>query len=166
MMRTILLSAMLLFSASVFAADYSGQWTLDKTQSKDLPPYYENVKSHVLDIRQDAKELVVKVTITTADRGAEHFDFRYLLDGTPVASETKMRTPNGEVTLPATLTAKPADDGGLSITIAREIPAGGETIKGMTYETWHVDATGKVLTIDRVDDSPRRHHEAKMIFTK
>lgn len=166
MMRMIALAATLLFHASVFAADYTGRWTLDKSQSKDLPEYYGNVQSHALDITQDAKELVIKVTIATADRGTETFDFRYLLDGTPVKSETPVRTPNGDMMIPALLTAKPADDGGLSITIERELPMRGQTIKAMTFEQWHLDAAGKVLTIDRVDDSPRRRHEAKMIFVK
>jgi hypothetical protein len=166
MMRTILLAATLLFHASVFAADYSGRWTLDKTQSKDLPDYYANVKSHALEIEQDAKELVVRVAITREDGGIDDFDFRYALDGTPVKTTSEVRTPNGKLTIPAILSAKPAADGGLSITIERELPMRGETVKGMTYETWHLDATGKVLTIDRIDDSPRRRHEAKMIFTK
>ena len=82
-------------------------------------------------------------------------------------TETKVRTPSGDRSVPATLQAKPAAGGGLTITIERELPTrGGETFKGTTVETWRLDAGEETLTIGRVDESRRGKTEATMVFTR
>ena len=42
----------------------------------------------------------------------------------------------------------------------------GESFKATTQETWHLDADGKTLTIDRVDEMRRGKFESKMVFAR
>lgn len=165
------LAVLLFLATAAFAADkpasYAGRWTLDKAKSANLPPYYAEITSHELTITQSEKELHVAVVVTAPDREADKFDFRYNLDGTPAKTETLVRTPSGPRSVPATLQAKPAADGGLAITIERELPSrDGGTFKGTTNEAWRLDAEGKTLTIGRVDDMPRGKFESTMVFTR
>jgi hypothetical protein len=165
-MRKLALAAIALLALSAQAAGYSGSWSLDKAKSSNLPPYYEQITGHDLKIAQDDNELAVTAVIT-ADRGPENFEFRYKLDGTATAGETSVRTPNGERKVPTVLQLKKADNGDLNITIERELPSrDGSTFKGTTIETWHLDAEGKVLTIDRVDETRRGRTEARMVFVR
>ncbi|MDT5272302.1 MAG: hypothetical protein QOH49_4488 [Acidobacteriota bacterium] len=54
-----LLAASLAFGAAEKPANYSGAWSLDMKQSKNLPPFYANVQSHKLNVTQDEKHLRV-----------------------------------------------------------------------------------------------------------
>lgn len=167
-MRKLLLAAALLFLAvsSAHAADYSGSWSLDKAWSSNLPPYYEQITAHDLKITQDAGELAVTATIT-ADHGPDNFDFRYKLDGSRSQTETSVRTPSGAMKVPTVLQLAKAENGDLTITIERELPSrDGSSFKGTTVETWHLDPDGKVLTIDRVDETRRGRMESKMVFVR
>ena len=166
-MRKLLLAAtLLLLAASAHAADYSGNWSLDKTKSSNLPPYYEQITGHDLKITQDAGELAVTATIT-ADQGPNDFDFRYKLDGSRSETETAVRTPSGDRKVPTVLQLAKGENGDLKITIERELPSrDGSSFKGTTIENWHLDESGKVLTIDRVDDSRRGRTESKMVFVR
>lgn len=146
-------------------ANYAGNWTLDKAQSKDLPPYYENIKTHALKITQTDKELVLSVDIVSDS--SDHFDFTYKLDGTPVQAPTKVRTPNGPLEVPTTMKAVAAENGELTITIERELPSrDGTSFKGTTVETWRLGADGKTLTIERADQMRSRSFNSTMVFTR
>lgn len=148
-------------------ANYAGRWSLDKARSANLPPRYEQVTSHELTITQNDKELAVTVRITVPDRAPDPMELRYQLDGTPTKTETLIRTPAGPSNVPTVLQAKPAAGGGLVITIERELPSrDGQPFKGTTVETWHLDADGKTLTIDRADEMPRGRMESKLVFTR
>ena len=166
-MRTLLAVALLL-PLHAHAANYAGQWTLDRAQSKDLPPFYEDVQSHSMQIRQTDKQLILAIEITSASSDEPaHFDFTYTLDGVPVKTETDVRTPNGMVSVPTTLTAKPASNGDLEITIERELPTrGGEPMKGTTFEKWRLQEDGKTLVIDRVDEMRRGTTSSTLIFKR
>ena len=146
-------------------ANYAGNWTLDKAQSKDLPPWYENVKAHELTITQTDKELVVGADITADTK--DRFDFTYKLDGTPVQSQTKVKTPNGPMDVPSTLKATPRENGELTIVIERELPSrDGTPFKGTTTETWRLGADGKTLTIERADQMRNRSFNSTLVFTR
>ena len=163
-----LLAASLAPGAAAKPADYSGAWTLDMKQSKNLPPFYANVRSHKLDIKQDEKHLRVAVEI--GDGGAEPFKagFDYNLDGTETKAETQMRTPAGTRNVPTTLKAEPVEGGGLHITITRERPGrDGGTMRLTTVEDWRLGAGGKTLDIHRSDETPRgEKFESDMVFVK
>jgi len=169
-MRKALLPLALLLAVRMHAAgpaDFSGQWSLDRSQSKDLPPFYEEVKSHSLKITQNEKELVVGVDITSDAHEPLHIDFTYSLDGQPTKTESQVRTPNGPLSVPTILTAKPADDGKIGITIERDLPSprSGEPMKGTTVETWRLQ-DAKTLVIDRVDETRRGTMTSTLVFTR
>ena len=168
-MRKALLPLALLLAVHMHAAgpaDFSGQWSLDRSQSKDLPPFYEEVKSHSLKITQNEKELVVGVDIASDAHGPLHNDFTYSLDGQPTKTESQVRTPDGPLSVPTVLTAKPADDGKIGITIQRELPSrDGETMKGKTVESWRLQ-DAKTLVIDRVDETRGGTRTSTLVFTR
>ncbi|HEX8189375.1 MAG TPA: hypothetical protein VF586_13550 [Pyrinomonadaceae bacterium] len=162
-----LLAASLAFGAAAKPADYSGAWSLDMKQSKNLPPFYANVQSHKLNITRDDRHLRVAVEI--GDGGAEPFKagFDYSLDGAETKTETQMRTPDGTRSIPTTLKAEVVEGGGLHITITRERPApDGGSMRLTTVEDWRLGADGKTLNIRRADETPRGKTESDLVFVK
>ncbi|HEV7890711.1 MAG TPA: hypothetical protein VGP08_08730 [Pyrinomonadaceae bacterium] len=170
-MKRLLFAAALIAAAftNVLAkpANYSGAWTLDMKQSKNLPPYYSHVQSHKLSITQDDKQLRVSVEISDTERDPFKIDFAYSLDGTETKTETQMRTPAGMRPVPTALKATASEDGTLHITITREMQTpDGRALKAVTNEDWQLSPDAKTLTIHRADDTPRGKTESDMIFVK
>lgn len=169
-MKNLSLAIVLLITSFAFGAakpaDYAGNWSLDMKQSKNLPPYYSNVKSHKLFIEQDEKRLKIAVEVD-AERGEpDRINLTYNLDGSEVKTETGIRTQNGLIQVPTTLKAAAGEDGKLQITITREIPLPDKIFKGVTVEDWELSSDGKTLTIPRTDDTPRGKMQADMVFVK
>lgn len=169
-MKIIVLALVLLPTSFAYGpvkpANYVGAWTLDMQQSKNLPKFYENVKSHKLFITQDEKHLIVVVEVSLGQGEPDKLNFNYNLDGSESKTETMIRTPNGMVSVPTTLKAVVAGDGKMQITIVREITMPDKTFKGVTVEDWSLSADGKTLTIHRADDTPRGKMQADMVFVK
>lgn len=158
----------LVFISAAFAKtpDYNGNWTLDLKQSKNLPSFYTNIKSHKLAITQDEKVLSVAVEIDAGRSESDKINFKYNLDGSETNTETSIRTPEGLIKVPTVLKAVDVN-GKLQITITRRVPMpDGETFTGITIENWELSADGKTLTIHRTDDTPRGKMETEMIFVK
>ena len=151
---------------SAKTASYAGNWTLDFKQSKNLPPFYSNVKSHKLAITQSEKTLNVAVEIDAADDNPLKLNFVYNLDGSETKTESSIKTPDGIKSVPTTLKAETSENGNLKITISREITMPGGAFKGVTVENWELSADGKTLTIHRADHTPRGKMEADMVFVK
>ena len=170
-MKTLFLAAALAITSLAFGgwtktANYAGTWTLDMKQSKDLPRYYDRVKSHKLIVTQDEKHLNVAVEVDIGQPEPDKFNFLYNLDGDESKTETMIRTPDGPKAVPTTLQAAVAEDGKLRITIRREIQMPDRTLKGVTTEDWELSADAKTLTIHRTDDTPRGKMQSEMIFVK
>jgi hypothetical protein len=169
-MKRIIFVILLLLAAGVFAgtkaADFSGKWSLDMKQSKNLPPFYANIKSHRLAITQDEKQLTVAVDIDAGRSETDKFNFIYNLDGSDSKTETPIRTPNGLIMAPTVLNAKNGADGKLQITITREIALPDKSFKGVTIEDWELCKDGKTLTIKRTDELPNGKVTADLIFVK
>jgi hypothetical protein len=147
-------------------AGYTGTWTLDQAQSKDLPPYYANVKSHLLDIAQGEGTLDVVVKIANEQPEPQQFDFHYTLDGTATRTITKVRTFYGMTDVPTTMQATRTADGGLTIAITRQIKMGERQFQAASLETWTLAADGKTLTVHRADDTPAGRTESDMVFVR
>ncbi|MDB4948365.1 MAG: hypothetical protein JWM27_1014 [Gemmatimonadetes bacterium] len=147
-------------------ANYAGNWTLDVAQSKNLPPYYSRVHSHKLAITQDDQHLNVGVDIDFGQPQPDHLSFVYAFDGIETKTTSSIRTRDGMVSVPTTLKATVADDGGLHITISHEIPMPSGPVTGVTTEDWHLSPDHATLTVHRVDDGPRGRMEADMVFVK
>jgi hypothetical protein len=162
----LLLTSTLLMAATPKATSYAGKWTLDRTQSRNLPKYYEHVASHTLDVTQSETALEVAVTVTAAEHEPDHFNFHYDLNGEETSTTTKIRTQAGPTEVPTKLKATRGAKGGLSISIARQFEMNGEQIKAVTIETWELSADSKTLTVHRADDSPRGKMECDMVFVR
>lgn len=169
-MKTLCLIAALLLASSVFAAtkteNYTGNWTLDAKQSKNLPPYYAHVRSHKLSIAQDDKRLRVAVQIIREEGAPDQINLAYNLDGTETTTEMLVRTPDGPQSVPATLKATVDAQGRVHITITRQLQMQGQEFKGITTEDWELSSDGKTLTIHRTDEMPRGKMQADMVFVK
>jgi hypothetical protein len=169
-MRKVVFVILLLLAAGVLAnvsaADFSGNWSLDLKQSKNLPPYYANIKSHKLAITQDEKHFNVAVDIDAGRSEPDKFNFIYNLDGSDSKTEVPIRTPNGLLMVPTLLSVKTGTDGKMQITITRDIKLSDKSFKGITIEDWELSKDGKTLTIKRTDELPNGKTTAEMIFLK
>ncbi|HUQ33214.1 MAG TPA: hypothetical protein VM095_13920 [Pyrinomonadaceae bacterium] len=169
-MKTLFLIAVLSITALSFGgakpADYSGNWTLDMKQSKNLPKYYERIQSHKLNITQDEKLLNVRVEIGREQNEPEKIDLAYNLDGSETKTEMKIRTQDGLLSVPTTLKAVVKDEGKLEIIITREVPMPDKTFKGITVEDWELSVDGKTLTIHKTDTAPWGTMESEMVFVR
>jgi hypothetical protein len=147
------------------AASFGGEWRLDTSLSRDLPPFYAAVREHRLTITHTDSSLVVDVVMVDTAGTATPLSFPYDLRR-PVKTTTQVLTPRGPLSIPTTLTAKPRADGGMEIDIAREITMGERVIRPGDHESWTLSADGRQLLIDRVAEMPgpggmrtfRTHH--------
>lgn len=169
-MKKLVAVIFILFAAGVFAfgkpADYSGNWTLDVKQSKNLPPFYSNIKSHKLSIMQNEKLLNVAVEIAEADGEPRKVNLTYNLDGSEMKSEAIIRTQNGQIKVPTSAKVTVAADGKIRISIVRILPENNSSIFGTTIEDWQLSKDGKTLKIHRTNETPNGTLESEMIFVK
>jgi hypothetical protein len=139
---------------------------LDKVASKGLPDFYTNVKSHRLAIRQDDARLIVGVEIQLVEGSPVKIDLPYNLNGSETKTEMPVRTSNGDMMVPATLKAELTANGGLKITISREMKMRETSFTAVSIEEWKLSGDGKTLNIHRTDETPRGKIDADMIFVK
>lgn len=137
----------------VAVASFAGAWRLDVAQSRDLPPFYTAMREHRLDIAQDDSTLAVDVALVDTAGVTTSMRFPYDLRRA-LRTTTQIRTPRGPLDVPTTLTAAPRADGGVDISIAREITMGERVIRPGDRETWHLSADGTQLLIDREAEMP------------
>lgn len=166
-MKKSFLAAILLLTTFAFGAaepaNYAGNWVLDFKQSKNLPKFYENVKSHKLFVTQDEKSLNIKVEIDAGRNEPVKSSFAYNLDGTETKTESKMNFPNGTINIPATLKAVVAANGNLKLKFSREMSFTGASD---TVEDWKLSEDGKILFIHRESDSMNGKMKMDMVFVK
>jgi len=137
-------------------SSFVGKWHLDVARSRDLPPFYAGLREHVLDIAQDDSSVTVDVTLLDTAGVVQRLRFPYNLRRA-VRTTTQVRTPRGPMDVPTTLTATPRPDGGLEISIAREVTMGERVLRPSDRETWHLSPSGAELLIDREAEMPGRH---------
>ncbi|CAH0272305.1 hypothetical protein SRABI118_03524 [Massilia sp. Bi118] len=147
MKRLSLLGAALLACAPIHAADFSGNWSLDRTRSTNLPPYYSQVTTHRLSTAQDGKQLTVEVAIEGARPEPEQGRFVYRFDGTPTTAVTLVRTPEGRQEAPTTMKASMDGAGRLHVDIVREFGLTGGIVRGRSSEDWSLSPDGRTLTV-------------------
>ena len=140
-------------SQAVAVASFAGAWRLDTSLSRDLPEFYAAVARHDLDIAQDDSTLTVDVALVDTASVTQRMRFPYDLRQA-VRTTTQVRTPRGPMDIPTTLTATPRADGGIDISIAREIRMGERVVRPGDRETWHLSPDGTQLLIDREAEMP------------
>jgi len=162
MKRLSLLGAALLACAPALSADFSGNWSLDRSRSSNLPPYYSQVSSHRLSNAQAGNQLTVDVAIEGARPEPLLNRFVYRLDSMPTTAVTEVRTPEGPQQAPTTMKARMIDGGRLHIDIVREIGLAGGTVHGRSSEDWSLSPDGKTLTVRLV----RPNMVSDLVFVK
>lgn len=140
-------------TAPARTASFAGTWRLDVAQSRDLPPFYDRIREHLLAIVQNDSTLTVDVAMVDTAAVTQRLLFPYNLHR-PVRTMTQVLTPRGPMDIPTTLTATWRADGGLDIDIARELTMGDRVIRPADRETWHLSADGARLLIDREAEMP------------
>lgn len=170
-----LVLAILAFSISAFAQDYSGTWQLDKEASK-LDDRSKNIESMTVTIAQNDKE----ITLTTDTKRSASPDgggrmgggrmgggmggtdsATYTLDGKETKSERE--GPMGKI--PVSLKAKVGKD---KLKLTREstitTPMGAMTMT--ITDTLSLSADGTTLTLEREQTSPRGTSSNKFVLKK
>ena len=169
-MKTLALAAA--FSIGVLApvapkpVNYSGSWTLDKARSSGLPSYYQQVRSHRLEIDQRGWRLDVAVSVDIGGAAPDTMRFVYAMDGKETRARTPVRGPNGMMLVPTVMHATVSPDRQVHITIERDIAMSGRTIHAVSKEDWQLATDGTTLTIHRSDDTPRGTTQSEMVFTR
>lgn len=169
-MKTLALAAVL--SVAAFApavpkpVNYSGSWTLDKSRSTGLPPYYERVRSHRLEIDQRGWRLDVAVSVDIGGATPDTMRFVYAMDGKETRAQTPVRGPNGMMQVPTVMHATVSPDRQVHITIERDIAMNGTTFHAVSKEDWRLSADGRTLSIHRTDDTPRGTMQSDMVFAR
>lgn len=175
-----LLCALSLMSALVFAlavhaaapADFAGTWTLDKSKSQGLNPRQQNAESVSWVITQTEKEITIEEKITGGNppsggpgggRGGMGGLFgprTFNLDG----SETTGDTGRGKYVRKATVSG----DGKTIELVSKSTFSGpdGNEIQTTSSDKLQLSADGKMLTVNRRNESPRGTQEATLVFNK
>jgi len=160
------LSVAVTLTAAPKTPDYSGKWTLDRAASKNLPPMFEKVTSHRIDVSQTKDKFTVALDISRGEAPPIQQTLDFDLTGKPTQTETTVHTPGGDRKLPMTLKASVREDGRVEVTEEREMRGPEGPVTAMTYELWDVSADGKTLTVHRKDTMPRGTFEYDMVFTR
>lgn len=97
--------------------------------------------------------LRVDVVLTDTAGAVRNERFPFSLRA-PNVTTTSVRTPNGPVEIPTTLTAV-LSDSTAEIDIAREVRMRGEVLRPKDHESWRLSADGRELHISREAQMPR-----------
>lgn len=161
-MRKIILLKITVFAlcAGVFAAaafnnpDFSGEWTLDREKSSQLPPGM----SQVMKVKQKDNVLEIETTISGA-QGNQTVPDKYTVNG----AETEMKLPNGKG---KRISKWNSAGNGMEVTenSVLETPQGKMEIEGT--RTWTLSADGKTLTIEIVLKGPQGERKMMRTFVK
>lgn len=145
---------------------FTGHWTLDRAQSRNLPDFYARVRSHELTVARSDSALDVGVVIDVGASKPDSLRFVYRLDGGATDTQTLIRTPDGMRPIPTRLSGTVAADGSLHLVIARAPFAPGAK-PGVGTEDWSLSADGATLTVHRVETMPDgRRMEGDMVFRR
>ncbi|HEX8393387.1 MAG TPA: hypothetical protein VF665_13670 [Longimicrobium sp.] len=172
-MKLLLIAALLSAAAPLPSAlapashpDYSGTWTLDKTQSQDLPPWFANLRQQRIQVAQSDAHLTVHVELDEGAAEPQRIRFDYALDGTETQTTTRVRVRDGMADVPTRLRAAHGDDGRLHITIARDLRMGERTVTATGTEEWELRPDGRTLVVHRVEQMPQGEARFTMVFVR
>lgn len=136
-------------------------------QSKDLPAQLAALKAFDLTVAAD-KGLKIDVDIETGQTQVPHVhqSFFYPLDGTESATTTEVMTPAGPKQIPTRLTGKVEENGGLDLTMSRDLPMKDKVRTLQSVEKWELSADGKSLTVHVNEERPDGPATYAMVFER
>ena len=138
--------------------DFSGTWTLDKSNSEGLPPGMDQIMTVV----QTGDKLSLETKLIT-EQGEQVVPDSYMLDGKEVDFTPK--TPGGQ-SGKGKRTAKWADGNSIEVSekATFDTPEGAVTFQ--TTRKWLLSPDGKTLRIDMTVDGPNGKQQLKRAFIK
>ena len=146
-------------AAASAKADFSGTWTLDKSNSEGLPPGMDQLMTVV----QTGDKLSLETKLTT-EQGEQVVTDSYILDGKEV--EFTPKTPGGQ-SGKGKRTAKWGADGN-SIDVSEQAsfdtPEG--TVAIQATRKWMLSSDGKTLKIEMAIDGPNGKQLIKRTFIR
>jgi hypothetical protein len=147
--------------------DYSGSWSLNREQSKDLPAQLASVKAFDLLVAAE-KGLKVDVDIETGQAQVPHVhhSFLYPLDGSETATTNEIMTPGGPKQVPTRLSGKVENNGMLYLTLIRDIQMKDQVRTLRSAEKWELSADGQSLTVHVDEERPNGPATYAMVFQK
>jgi hypothetical protein len=169
-----LVAAFVLAVASVSASgapNFAGTWVLDKSKSQALDQRMQNAESVTCVITQDDKTLTMEWKIAGGQTGGgpgsggggmgrgPSGPRTYNLDGKEVTSEGQ----TGNSSMKATWSS---DTSSLELLTVRSGNRDGQEFKFTTTDKLSLSADGKVLTINRHNESPRGTTDSTLVFNK
>ena len=162
---SFLVALMFVVVVAAAPANFAGTWVLDKTKTQNLPRQWENAPSVTLEIKQDAKQIVLETKVEGSQFPSQ--PATYNLDGTESTMDVQGRMP-GKATLKATWSAD-----GNTLELSRK-QAGTFTNNEGTSQSYSITNTdkltlsegGKVLTDVRHSESPRGPQDSTLVYNK
>ncbi len=149
----------LIFSAETFAAnpDFSGFWTLDRTNSEGVPPGM----SQTMTVRQTGDKIIIETDLVKGERVLQTVFAAYSLDGEETKFGSKMPDDIGKGKRAARRTVDGIEFEEATIF---ETPSGEVTVQ--TTNRWTLSADGKTLEIQTTVQHPSGTDQTKRIFKK
>ena len=140
-------------------ADFSGTWTLDKSNSEGLPPGMDQIMTVV----QTGDKLSLETKLIT-EQGEQVVSDSYTLDGKE--AEFTPKTPNGQ-SGKGKRTAKWAADGnGIQVNENSTFDGPEGAVNVQMTRIWSLSADGKTLKIDLAVEGPNGKQQIKRTFTR
>ena len=140
-------------------ANFSGTWSLDKSNSEGLPPGMDQLMTVV----QTGDKLSVETKLIT-EQGEQVVPDSYILDGKEV--DFTPRTPGGESGKGKRTSKLTADGNGFEVTETATFDTPEGTANIQATRKWMLSPDGKTLKIDMTVEGPNGKQMLKRTFVK
>ena len=139
--------------------DFSGTWTLDKSNSEGLPPGMDQIMT----VTQTGDTLSLQTKLIT-DEGEQVVPDSYTLDGTE--REFTPKTPGGQSGKGKRTAKWTADGRGIEVTETSTFDGPDGPVNVQFKRTWALSEDGKTLKIEIIAEGPQGKQQVKRTFVK
>lgn len=153
------LAIALCMSMASAKADFSGTWTLDKSNSEGLPPGMDQTMTVV----QTGDKLSLETKLIT-EQGEQVVSDSYMLDGKE--AEFTPKTPNGQAGKGKRTAKWAADGNGIQVNENSTFDGPEGAVNVQLTRIWTLSADGKTLKIDIAAEGPSGKQQIKRTFTR
>lgn len=153
------LAIALCMSMASAKADFSGTWTLDKSNSEGLPPGMDQTMTVV----QTGDKLSLETKLIT-EQGEQVVSDSYMLDGKE--AEFTPKTPNGQAGKGKRTAKWAADGNGIQVNENSTFDGPEGAVNVQMTRIWTLSADGKTLKIDIAAEGPNGKQQIKRTFTR
>jgi hypothetical protein len=152
-----MLSCLLVIPAANVAAqtNFSGAWALNESKSNLGEGRFR--LSSALNVKQQGNTITIESTRAGRDGGNTTTSETLTLDGKEVVNKTENRS---------SMSAATWSGNSLVIKSTTEMTRGDQAFKTTSTDTWTLDGTGNVLTIQSVSTSQRGDRTVTLVYDK